>query len=353
MPFSFPASPTTGQQSTQNGRTYSWSGSAWELVAASGGSGLSWSSVPASPTANGTAGQIAYDNANGFFYVATNTDTWKRAALATWSLFTPASVTGLQLWLDASSADTLYDATTGGSLVAADGGVARWEDKSGNGRHATQATSGNRPLRKTAQQGGKDTLLWGGNLDISLAVPSSTATFKFLHSENNTVFVVAKAGFTENLNNTAFLLDNTARSSANVGYHIMYEDRSGVGNDQMDVHVMRGVNGNYTAKAGANNIFVSNTYSVFSIVCDPSNGTASNRLAIRRNGGTPVGGNTYTSAVSTANATYDLCIGNIASTRTGDGFLGNIAEIIIYSAGLSGTDRAAVEAYLMTKWGIA
>ena len=49
-----------------------------------GGSGLSWSSVPASATATGTAGSIAYDNANGFFYVATATDTWKRAALSTW-----------------------------------------------------------------------------------------------------------------------------------------------------------------------------------------------------------------------------------------------------------------------------
>jgi hypothetical protein len=36
MPFSFPSSPTNGQQSTQNGRVYSWNAtvSAWELVAA-------------------------------------------------------------------------------------------------------------------------------------------------------------------------------------------------------------------------------------------------------------------------------------------------------------------------------
>jgi len=34
MPLTFPASPTVGQQSTQNGRTYSWSGIAWELVGA-------------------------------------------------------------------------------------------------------------------------------------------------------------------------------------------------------------------------------------------------------------------------------------------------------------------------------
>lgn len=37
MPLSFPASPTVGQTSTQNGRTYSWTGYAWELVAAAGG----------------------------------------------------------------------------------------------------------------------------------------------------------------------------------------------------------------------------------------------------------------------------------------------------------------------------
>ncbi len=37
MPLSFPASPTVGQTSTQNGRTYTWTGYAWELVAASGG----------------------------------------------------------------------------------------------------------------------------------------------------------------------------------------------------------------------------------------------------------------------------------------------------------------------------
>jgi len=33
VPFSFPASPTVGQQSTQNSRVYQWTGSAWELVA--------------------------------------------------------------------------------------------------------------------------------------------------------------------------------------------------------------------------------------------------------------------------------------------------------------------------------
>jgi hypothetical protein len=81
MPLSFPGSPTVGQQSTQNGRVYSWTGYAWELVAASGGGGLSWSSVPASATATGTAGQIAYDSL-GNFYLCTSANTWRRTRLS-------------------------------------------------------------------------------------------------------------------------------------------------------------------------------------------------------------------------------------------------------------------------------
>jgi hypothetical protein len=33
MPLSFPANPTVGQTSTQNGRVYTWSGTAWEFAA--------------------------------------------------------------------------------------------------------------------------------------------------------------------------------------------------------------------------------------------------------------------------------------------------------------------------------
>lgn len=47
-----------------------------------GSSGLSWSSVPASATATGTAGQIAYDGSK--LYVCTATNTWKRTTLSSY-----------------------------------------------------------------------------------------------------------------------------------------------------------------------------------------------------------------------------------------------------------------------------
>ena len=42
----------------------------------------------------------------------------------------PREIQGCQLALDASIPTSLYDATSGGSLVAADGVVRRWEDQS-------------------------------------------------------------------------------------------------------------------------------------------------------------------------------------------------------------------------------
>jgi hypothetical protein len=43
---------------------------------------LSWTTVPASAIATGTAGQLAY--ASGWLYVCVATNTWQRVAIATW-----------------------------------------------------------------------------------------------------------------------------------------------------------------------------------------------------------------------------------------------------------------------------
>lgn len=57
--------------------------------------------------------------------------------------FTPKSISGLALWLDASDLGTI---TKDGSNY-----VSEWRDKSGNAKHFTQATGGAQPL-------------WGSNL---------------------------------------------------------------------------------------------------------------------------------------------------------------------------------------------
>jgi hypothetical protein len=80
-----------------------------------GGSGLSWSAVPASATATGTAGQIAYD-AN-FQYTCVATDTWRRVALPSWD--TEFSSVSLLLPMDTGTAFT--DLSVNALTVTANG----------------------------------------------------------------------------------------------------------------------------------------------------------------------------------------------------------------------------------------
>jgi len=406
MPFSFPSSPSVGATSTQNGRSYTYAGNGvWELTATGGGSGsivtaatvpafpatgsasnlyittedqriwrwdstasiyvesgpigggFALASVPASATSPGSTGQIAADGSHWYYCSAPNT--WVRTALSTWTNFTPASVTGLQLWLDASDASSLYDATTGGSLVAADGGVARWEDKSGNGRHFTQATSGSRPTRKTAIQNSLAVLRFDGGDSVSM--PSSTATFNFLHDGDSTVFVVFKAGTTANPEALYWVMANNISDNSidgKTGFYLRWDDRTSANADLTDslIHLVSNSAGFARFVGNAKNGFPANTFALATVRGDIANATIASRSQIRRNGGSAITlltGNTDAgTALPTANASDNFTIGDQSGSVKGSGLNGDIAEIIMYDTALSDTDRAAVEGYLMSKWGI-
>ena len=96
--------------------------------------------------------------------------------------FSPLAISGLQLWLDSSDGSTLYDSTSGGSIVSADGSaVKRWEDKSGNARHATEAT--NAPTLEVAEKNGKNVLNFATSKYLTCSFPDITFT-------SQTVFAV-------------------------------------------------------------------------------------------------------------------------------------------------------------------
>ena len=99
--------------------------------------------------------------------------------------FTPRSLSPA-LWLDASDANTLYDATSGGNLVADGGTIARWEDRSGNNRHATQSLSANCPTRQTRILNGRGVVLFDGSNDF-------LASVAFGGNETWTRFVVVQS----------------------------------------------------------------------------------------------------------------------------------------------------------------
>ena len=268
----------------------------------------------------------------------------RQQAAGTWPIaeFTPDLLTGLQLWLDASDASTLYDATSGGSLVAADGTVKRWEDKSGNNRHATEATNG--PQRKTAIQGGRDVLRFDGSND-KLTIASSTAAFKYLHSGQSTTFIVLKHAFSIGSNGLGTLLSNQTAFTSGVGTSAIINDISG---DAFDI-----VASNAAGVVARDQLagIARDVFALVSVATDLQNGTQGNRYKLYKNGGAENSSTVSGSgSASTSNAAQDLRIGSLHSNEWW--FLGDIAEIVSYDSALSDTDRAAVENYLLAKWAI-
>jgi len=260
------------------------------------------------------------------------------AAVTPAGAFTPPGINGLALWLDAADANTLFDATSGGSLVAANGGVARWEDKSGNGRHVTQSTAGNRPTRKTNQQNGLDTLLFDGSNDSLVG-----GDYLDGNTGSVTTFVVLK------------------RNATNANHEILGKgtDSGGwlfrfVAQNKINISAWTDNTFENSTAVDSTNTFTATSYALafFSFTAGSFHQTT-----YRRNGSS-----------FAANAASQAGAGARTPPNTSDNFRigtqfyqgvdyflfnGNIAEIIIYNSALSDANRALVENYLIAKWGIA
>lgn len=73
----FPADPQVNDTYTYGGRTWIWTGYAWEnadTVAAP--------AAPSAPTSAGVPGQLSYEN--GFLYVCVSPGSWGRLSLGSW-----------------------------------------------------------------------------------------------------------------------------------------------------------------------------------------------------------------------------------------------------------------------------
>jgi hypothetical protein len=266
------------------------------------------------------------------------------------------AVTGLQAWYDASDASTLFDATSGGSLVAADGGVARWEDKSGNARHFTQGTSGSRPLRKTAIQNSLAVLRFDGSNDF-MSVPSSWATFKFLHDGDATVFAVYKWTAPGGAPNRRFLFSNHIDEesvSGTTGSALWMRNDFGDALPYSKLQFLATNSGSTrTNSYTGDNSYAVDTFHCLSLIADNATATNANRAVFRKSGtvqADTAGGDNV--ALPTANATYDLHICTQAGPSGRYFAQCDLAEIIMYDTALGDTDRATVESYLLAKWGI-
>ena len=99
--------------------------------------------------------------------------------------FTPASIAGLDLWLDAADSNTLFGEASGGNYVTTNGSaVKRWEDKSGGGRHASCA--GHAAIFPTLTTNGKN----GKNVINFATSKYLTSSFTGVDYNAQTSFIV-------------------------------------------------------------------------------------------------------------------------------------------------------------------
>jgi len=103
-------------------------------------------------------------------------------------VFTPKSISGLALWLDAADSSTLFQNSDGTvPATASSDPVGYWGDKSGNGRHATQVTAVNRPTVGSSSTAGKNAVRNSGTGSVALQVAA------WPYAAGNTQFAVLNA----------------------------------------------------------------------------------------------------------------------------------------------------------------
>jgi hypothetical protein len=220
---------------------------------------------------------------------------------ATGALWTPSQIT-TALWLDAADAST---------ITTVSGAVSQWNDKSGNGRNATQATAANRPNYSA------NTISFDGSNDsLQLSTPYGSVS-----QESLSVFSVASSSGTAIIIGTADLTI--------LGWRTVFQLRPA------------------DASSSASNLW---NYGI-----NDANYYASSLVVSGSSIKSWRDGNAVTSITGTRSLWN---FGGIQYIARGDGSTGttvyaiDIREIVIATNALSDATRQLIEGYLAHKWGL-
>lgn len=245
----------------------------------------------------------------------------------------PAPVSGYTLWLDAADTSTI---SLSGSAVT------QWTDKSANAYTFTQATSANQPVSGTQTQNGKNVIVF--NTNDSLAATSAASVWKFLSDgSTHTIMIALK---TTDASTQQIALSTYSGSGNSVGVTWGTETSNNIKHG-----VLRGVSGSPAVDNNAAIFTMTTTFNYISILGDPGNATAANRSDMRVKQGSAIKNNTFTFTPSTSNPFQPLRIGDYIAAGA-VGWIGQIAEILIYPSILSAGDLLSNQQYLAAKWGV-
>jgi hypothetical protein len=224
----------------------------------------------------------------------------------------------LELWMRGETGTLLTSSAT--NATATGDPVAEWRDLSGNGRHATAASTptDRRPLLRAGTDGlngqailrfdGTNDFLRTGTISPALSQPFTLFTLSRKLGSATTALTVADSRTSGTNTLTQGYWTNTTQARINAGTNLT------LAITQNDFTILRGV----------------------------FDGASSSLAA---NGGTAATGNIGVRAVDGF---------TIGATRNSDGFLnGDIAEVIAYSRVLNAAERRIVENYLSARYAIA
>lgn len=211
------------------------------------------------------------------------------------------------LWLDASDTAT---------ITASSGSVSQWDDKSGNGRHVSQATAANQPTT------GVDTL--NGLNVLSFAFDSLVSASFQVAQPFTTIFVFRTSSAAQQA--FSILMDGARLGSG--GRAIVFANASNIGNvSSMDAGTR--------VDTGA--LTTSTSYAWATTFNGASSSTRRGGVASTINPGT----SGIASGVQISSA--------VVSTVS---FTGTIAEVIVVGSTLTAQQMTDLATYISEKWGV-
>jgi hypothetical protein len=236
-----------------------------------------------------------------------------------------------------NSENELDTATLLGFLAGATGTVRTLYDQTGAGNHFQQTTLANQPRIVNAgvldTRNGKPSMFFDGTND-SLIVPSSTATYKWMHDTTDAdldqhMYLVAQVGTSANPNAIYAYIGNSAFASANIGFTFGYDDRTIFSlNDQYRFQVVRGTTGSFVFDNQIQNAILPNQLNVVASQTYRNSVVALIKGYGRVNRGVELMNNTVAATTNNGNATFNLQLG--ANGNNAMNLLGYISEIVMY-----------------------
>ncbi len=239
------------------------------------------------------------------------------SALASAS-FSPSSITGLAVWLDANDLATITK--DGGDLVS------QWADKSGNNHHANQSTSSVKPIYSASGLNSRPTIYFDKSSNTGVMAITDAAT---LDCSAFSIFVV---GMRKDDAGVATRMLWKYTSSPNLEFNLEWNN---VGSDTIRLQL----SSSGTAATGTlstSNAPALNVPTIVDVQYDGTNATIEWNDA-----------NAATGAVGAK--------GSFASNlNIGHSFADEqmISEVLFYTAKVSDPERTQIMQYLAAKWGI-